>query len=82
MSASPHEIIRCLRYDGYTPQQAAQYCRDIGYSSGLNPWAECDMAPNYLEAARMLEAQIIEREWKAKHHETTNTHNLRHRPSR
>lgn len=55
--ASPSEIIRCLKYDGYTLEHGAQYCRRIA-ASALYSGPDCQKdADAYTQAAEALEAQ-------------------------
>ncbi len=54
---NPTEIIRCLKYDGYTAAEGARYCRTIARNASFNPWADPADHSNYEEAARRLEAE-------------------------
>lgn len=50
------EIVRCLRYDGYTLEEGARYCRQIALNARYSPYSPVDDAENYSEAASRLEA--------------------------
>jgi hypothetical protein len=53
---NPSEIIRCLKYDGYTATEGARYCRRIAVKARFNDACPGD-SEAYEEAARRLEAE-------------------------
>ena len=66
--SSASQIVRCIRRDFGTAPKAlragARYCEGISRNAERNPWAPPEDAGNYLEAARVLEAQAKETEEK------------------
>jgi hypothetical protein len=51
--ATPSEIIRCLRHDGYSTNEAIAYCERIATNCRYNPDSG-ENCYNYTEAARRL----------------------------
>lgn len=62
MSASPHEIVRCLKRDIGLCRTSITYAQTVAFSARLNPWAEPDMADNYAQAAEMLREELRRKE--------------------
>ena len=58
VSASPYQIVRCLKSDIGLCWASVSYAQTIAAGSRLNPWAEPDMADNYAQAAEMLWEQL------------------------
>ena len=58
MSASPYEIVRCLKRDIGLCRTSVTYAQTVAYSARLNPWADQDMADNYAQAAEMLREEL------------------------
>lgn len=64
------QIIRCIRRDIGSDFESlligAKYCERISWNSERNPWAECDTARDYKEAAAILRKQakeLVEMKW-------------------